>query len=115
VHARPLRDQLLRLELALARRDPTAIEGGLEDLLDPDFREFGASGGEWTRDTVRDLLTGPATDLAIEDFEVAELGDGVALATYRTSGPLRVNRSSVWIRREEGWRLRFHQGTRAVG
>ncbi len=39
------------------------------------------------------------------------LGDGVVLATYRITAPATSIRSSVWIRREDAWQVRFHQGT----
>lgn len=107
-----LRDQLLRFEHALATRDPTGIEGGLMGLIADDFVEFGRSGRVWTRDAIREALEGPSspvsTDQAVDGFEVAELTDGVVLVTYR--GPT-TNRSSIWVRRDGRWQMRFHQGS----
>lgn len=108
-----LRDRLLRYELALATRDPTAIEGDLMSLVADDFIEFGTSGRVWTRDSIREVLEGaPASavpmDQVADRFEVAELADGIALVTYRGS---MGNRSSIWIRRGDRWQIRFHQGT----
>lgn len=54
-----LRDDLFRLEAALARRDPAGLPGallGLADLLADDFFEFGASGHTWTAAQVREAL-----------------------------------------------------------
>jgi len=52
------------------------------------------------------------------DFELAEIGPGVALLTYRSAhaGPVgelcrETLRSSVWVETASGWRMRFHQGT----
>jgi glyoxylase I family protein len=108
-----VRDELLRLEMALASRDPSGIAGGLMTLIAEDFVEFGTSGRIWTTGTIRDLLEGvPAENpVAIEEFDVAELADGVALATYLVPGSPSVNRSSIWLRRDGRWQLRFHQGT----
>jgi hypothetical protein len=88
-------------------------------VLHPGFCEFGRSG------TVYDLaatLEAPAspleTELPLPDFAVAEPAPGVALVTYVSrvrsdEGVLVANRSSLWIRGTDGWRLRFHQGTPA--
>ncbi len=108
-----LRERLIRFELALAIRDPTGVEDGLMSLIAEDFVEFGTSGRRWTRDSIRKVFEGPPAPPAsmdqVEDrFEVAEIGDGVALVTYR--GPM-VNRASVWVRRDGRWQMRFHQGT----
>jgi hypothetical protein len=46
------------------------------------------------------------------------LAEGVVLVTYRSvrtdleSGKvLQARRSSIWILRADGWKMRFHQGT----
>lgn len=100
---------LFRFEMALASRDPDGIDGGLMSLIAEDFMEFGRSGRTWDRHSIREVLEGvdpaPAT---IEEFEAISLADGVALVTYRASS---TNRSSIWIRRDGRWQLRFHQGT----
>jgi ribonuclease HI len=111
-------DELLALELALARRDLGALPRDLEAVLDPGFVEFGQSGRRWDRDGMIEALAAspPAAHLRFEDFRVDRLADDVALVTYRIVGPtptaLRGSlRSSIWLRSEGGWRLRFHQGT----
>lgn len=109
VNASDLRGELLRLEAALAARNPDGVEGGLMSLIADDFLEFGRSGRVWTRDSIRELLEGPqAAPVRIDRFEVVELAEGLAIVTYRTEA---TNRSSIWVRRDDGWRLRFHQGT----
>jgi hypothetical protein len=109
---REVRDALLRLELALASRDPAGVEGGLMGLIADDFVEFGRSGRVWTVRSIREVLEGPlAEPVLIENFEIAELADDVVLATYLIAGPPSVNRSSIWVRRDGRWMIRFHQGT----
>ena len=62
--------------------------------------------------SIRELLESPPGEpISIEDFEVAELGGGVVLATYLMPGRPSVNRSSIWVHRGGNWLLRFHQGT----
>jgi hypothetical protein len=110
--ARDLRDELLRLETALASRNPTGIDGGLMSLIADDFVEFGKSGWVWTADSIREALeVPPGGPVPIEDFRIAELADGVVLATYVMPGQPTVNRSSIWVRRQGRWQMRFHQGT----
>lgn len=109
--------ELRALEIALATRDLDALPGGVERVIDEAFVEFGASGRRWTYDEMVGALRGmPRTEAAIADFEVAMLSRDVVLVTY-VIGPApgqggRISRrSSIWVRSEDGWRLRFHQGT----
>ncbi len=113
VDDRALRDELLRYETALATRSADGLEGGLTSLLADDFLEFGRSGRVWTRESVEVLLTErPTGPIGIDGFELARLGDDVALVTYRAAG---ANRSSIWVRRAGRWQIRFHQGTPVRG
>jgi glyoxylase I family protein len=100
--------ELLRLERALAERDPSGVDGGLMSLVATDFVEIGRSGRTWTRESIREVLEGPLAAVPLEAFEVAMLADDIALATYRTPG---AKRSSIWVRRDGRWQIRFHQGT----
>lgn len=106
-----VRDELLRLESALASRDPTGVEGGLMSLIADDFLEFGQGGRAWTARSVREAMEAPGDPAVIEDFEVAELAEGVVLATYVIPGTPPVVRSSIWVHRTGRWQVRFHQGT----
>jgi glyoxylase I family protein len=107
-----LRDELLRLESALASRDATGVDGGLDRLIADDLLEIGASGRRWSAADIRPLLaTAPAASVMIEDFEVAPLSTDVVLATYRIAGSRPTARSSIWVRRDGRWVMRFHQGT----
>jgi hypothetical protein len=114
-------DRLHALELALARRDGTAIPGGLAALIDDEFAEIGASGRRWDRTAILDLLGRvPDEEVTIEGFAAAPLGADAVLVTYRSVArapglPARSAwRSSVWVRRGGDWRIRFHQGTSAA-
>jgi hypothetical protein len=114
-----LRDELLALERGLAVRDGSGVPGGLAALIAPDFVEFGQSGRRWDGAGIVALLAtapGSAPAVTFEDFAVDRLADDVTLVTYRLSVPGQpaTNRSSVWLRRDGRWRLRFHQGTRVA-
>ena len=113
-----LADQLLVYELALARRDGSGFPGGLAGLIADDFEEFGASGRRWDRAAVLALLERtPTSDVTIGAFTTIPLTEQVILVTFRTASlsagnpPRYAWRSSLWVRRDGRWRLRFHQAT----
>lgn len=113
-------DDLRRLELRLLQPSVRGNEETLKALLAEDFREFGSSGRVFYRQSIvaalADEVAGePVPDEVIADFEVVQIGDGAALATYRIARPEPASqslRSSLWVRREGGWQMLFHQGTR---
>jgi ribonuclease HI len=84
----------------------------LLSLLHPDFVEYGASGRVWSGN---EILVALAADpeTAGEPVDVASyaLACDVILVTYRLLGVCETLRSSLWIRVDDDWRLRFHQGT----
>lgn len=86
-------------------------------VLAPDFFEFGRSGRVYTRQNAIDTEPQPIdARLPLSYFRARLLDSGVAQVTYVSAvtydGVLELaNRSSIWSRTENGWRLRFHQGT----
>ncbi len=101
--------ELLLLDPAVRHSPSTAA-----DLLDPDFREFGASGRIWDRVSVLDRMA--ADDMAATaavDITATRLAENVILLTYRSRRAGRTAiRSSLWRRCDGGpWRALFHQGT----
>jgi hypothetical protein len=108
--------EVVARELALLSSLVRSSTEPLEALLDPTFREIGASGRLWSRsDTLSELLAdeldGEDT-VEVREMETALLADGVALLTYVSirSGR-RARRSSLWRHHEGAWRIVFHQGT----
>ncbi len=107
--------ELLDLERRLlnpeVRHSPTL----LEDLLHPDFIEFGSSGRVYNRKMMIEMMTKEVpAEVLIRDFDVRPLSPETALVTYRSIGQAgqEARRSSIWVRGEEGWQVVFHQGTR---
>lgn len=88
----------------------------MENILTPDFFEFGRSGKIYMR---KDTLHGihPQEIIAtIKNFEVHPVTEDVMQTTYISevtySDEIEVsNRSSIWVKTSSGWKLRFHQGT----
>lgn len=113
--AEPDIDDVVALELELltpaARRD----RGRLEELLDPEFTEIGASGRLWARAQMIVALT---EDEAVPGpVPVVELtgrfaGPGLVLLTYLSDPDGRAaRRSSLWRWSAGSWRVLHHQGT----
>jgi hypothetical protein len=106
--------EVARLERELltpaARADPER----LGRLLHPDFAEHGASGRRWTRAAiVVELQRSPDPGgLEVRDLVATRLAPDVVLVTYLADrAGVRTVRSSVWVRHEGRWVVRFHQGT----
>ncbi|HET8582626.1 MAG TPA: DUF4440 domain-containing protein [Jatrophihabitans sp.] len=94
------------------RRDAARLTA----LLDPDFREVGASGRYWNRD---DIIAALAADPGNEPPQITQpettvLSDDLVLLTYLASRPTRhTRRASLWRRMDGDWRIIYHQGTPA--
>lgn len=90
----------------------------LGNVLDEDFFEFGSSGGLIKRSDYKEDYQLSPDPMEIKFFDMHELGPDAVLTTYqvhnRNTGRL-TNRSSVWKKRENGWKLFFHQGTVSAG
>ncbi len=112
---------LRSLEESLLNPDVRSNRAQMQALLAADFVEFGASGRIWTLESVLDLLAEEAfTPPAIKDFQCIPLGPDATLVTWRcvrtnaqTGQQTASLRSSIWIKENGNWRLRFHQGTPA--
>lgn len=109
-------EKLKELEESMWRSESRFNREYMEQTLSPDFFEFGGSGRIYKRE---DTLAAPPQEikarLPLKDFEVHQIGDNVALVTYITiiegdNVEMR-NRSSIWVKTSDGWKLRFHQGT----
>lgn len=88
----------------------------LTTLLHPDFREIGASGRLWERDTIIAVLTDPEAPcpapLTASRMRGDQLAPHLVHLTFDTeSKGLRSHRSSLWLLTENGWLLYFHQAT----
>ena len=107
------------LEECLAMPSAAETRESLALLLAADFRGFGSSGRVFERASVLDaLVAGAGPAIKLEELRAEFIAKGAVLVTYvaRTAaGPgwkPPSLRSSVWVRSENRWQLRFHQGTR---
>jgi len=115
-----LLQHLSNLELTLQRLEVRRDRAQLDDLLHEGFVEFGRSGRRYDKADILDQLPQETAPQAMwsQDFEVVELAEGLALLTYRSANVSQDGdlfrhslRSSLWQRTENGWQMRFHQGT----
>jgi hypothetical protein len=114
-----LKEELLELEKKLVDPDLRSTPEKLAPLLADDLIEFGSSGHAYDKKRILFLLKRQIpTRLSIEEFHLIPLSDAAALVTYRaatestrTTAAHYSLRSSLWVRRQDGWQMLFHQGT----
>lgn len=89
----------------------------MEQVLAPDFFEFGRSGKVYLR---ADALNVTSQEIPcvfpLIDLKIRLINENIAQITYISivnypEGEERSLRSSIWSRSDDGWQLRFHQGT----
>ncbi|MCT7352140.1 nuclear transport factor 2 family protein [Streptomyces sp. 15-116A] len=103
-------------ELRLLQPEVRSSPELLDELLHPEFREFGASGRYWDRTSIIEALLegedpGPRP-VVVSGMDGVELAPGVVHLTFDTElDGRRVHRSSIWRRTKDGWQMYFHQGT----
>lgn len=116
-------EELQALEVELHHPGVRCSRERLEELLHSEFHEVGRSGRSYNRETIVNFLAAQVSPPGVvsDVFSVSELGRGVALLTYRSAhleeGNVLVNhtlRSSIWLKTDAGWQLRYHQGTAAA-
>ncbi|ASK66407.1 DUF4440 domain-containing protein [Brachybacterium avium] len=93
------------------RADPPSAA----ELLHPAFTEVGTSGRRYDRDEILAHLA-PLEGVEAEEFVADEIAPGVVLLQYTTHERRgAVHRSSLWVRENDRWLLRHHQGTATFG
>jgi hypothetical protein len=107
-----------RESLSLACR---AAPERFEQLLAPDFHEFGSSGGEIGYDGTAAWVaaqTDPDGEpIAVQNMRGWMLADGLVMLKYTSDNQGRKsNRTSLWRRTTSGrWQIFHHQGTPTGG
>lgn len=110
-------DKLRKLEESLWIAHTRFDQTYMEQILSPEFVEFGRSGNVYSRE---ETLTAAYRDIhctfPLKNFTAQLIDTNVFLVTYlsenvRDGEVLRANRSSIWIKTPTRWQLRFHQGT----
>ena len=105
--------QVVALELALLTPEVRRSRARLENLLDPEYAEIGASGRLWSRPAILEMLLG-GEDRVRAPLPTAEMAGrvvapGLVLLTYVSDpGGRAARRSSLWRRSGDRWRVLFH-------
>lgn len=109
-------DFLIDLEKKLLHSSFRRNKTVLEDMLHPDFFEFGASGKKWDRaTTIESLIELESTEHAASNFVVHRISENAALVTYITdANGQKALRSSIWKKSGDTWKIFFHQGTQTA-
>lgn len=113
-------DKLRELEESLWVAQTRFDRAYMEQILSPEFIEFGRSGKVYSReDTLAAAYRDIRCTFPLKNFTAHLLEANVFLVTYvsetlEDGGVLVANRSSIWIKTPAGWQLRFHQGTPVV-
>ena len=111
---------VMRLERELLEPAVRADRAQLDSLLTNDFHEVGSRGWSFGKpDVLARLPEESGIAFRASDMLAHTLAPDVILVTYtaeRTHQGLtaRSFRSSVWVKTNGGWQMRYHQGTAAA-
>jgi ribonuclease HI len=106
-------DVVVRLEREFLDTAVRSDASSVAALLHPDFEEIGRTGRLWGRDSAIEELSGETSPAAeIEVIGTDRLNADTVLLTARTTDRRGATLcSSLWVRENGRWRLRFRQGT----
>ncbi len=111
-------EELIRREPIFHRPEFGTTRADFESMTADDFWETGASGQQYTREFVLDVLEKRSADPQQEIWETSEfrcrkLAEGIYLLTYTLlqNHTRRTRRATIWQKTAEGWKIVYHQGT----
>ncbi|MCF6777326.1 GNAT family N-acetyltransferase [Thiotrichales bacterium 19X7-9] len=108
-------DQLRKLEESLWIAQKRFDYDYMDQILDENFFEYGRSGKIYSRsETISHQYQDISAKIPLENFQIHDINDHVKQVTYISEvgiEKLRANRSSIWINKNNQWKLIFHQGT----
>jgi len=106
-------DELKSLEESLWREETRFNKSYMDKILAEDFFEFGRSGKIYSRSDCLEIEKQPIiAKVPLEQFRLHHVSKNTVLVTYVSEvtydSVQRANRSSLWIKDSEGWKLIFH-------
>jgi hypothetical protein len=112
-------EKLHELEESLWKSETRFNEEYMRTIMAKDFFEFGRSGKIYSIDEVLSASYQEiGAKLPLKDFAIHEIDEKVVLITYISEvqyDEIEIgNRSSLWLKNEDGWKLKFHQGTPTI-
>ncbi len=113
-----LRETFYKLETDLLKPEVRSSKEKLDELIAPDFIEYGSSGLVYDKNDILERLpNGDSPVYTLSDFEIFILSENVVQTRFKTD---RVDkdgsttssfRSSLWRKENNKWQMFFHQGT----
>lgn len=109
--------ELYELERKLIKSPFRNDEHFLKSIIDENFLEYDCTGKRWERDELIKALVNSTYDkIEAENFEAQLICNDTYLITFKTikqfeNKKITSIRSSIWKKKEEQWRLLFHQCT----
>jgi len=112
-------EKLHELEESLWKSETRFNEEYMRTIMAKDFFEFGRSGKIYSIDEVLSASYQEiGAKLPLKDFAIHEIDEKVVLITYISLvqyDEIEIGiRSSLWLKNEDGWKLKFHQGTPTI-
>jgi hypothetical protein len=110
-------EHILQREASLNTVAVRAAPDVLLSIFDEEFIEIDSTGRIWDGKGVAEALyrNPEPHDGEMESVRVLPLSDNVQLLTYSSSSGDVLNRhTSVWVRKDDEWRVVFHQQTRVI-
>ncbi|QEO56614.1 DUF4440 domain-containing protein [Francisella marina] len=107
---------LLNLEQSLLSYETRFDYKYISRVLMDDFKEFGKSGYFYTKKDILESTFSPAKinmKIINDSFEIDKLNEHIVLVTYKTinlDSPQKHHRCSIWIKVDNDWKMKFHQG-----
>ncbi|HZQ70454.1 MAG TPA: DUF4440 domain-containing protein [Terriglobales bacterium] len=115
---REVLQELVRREPIFHRPEFGTTRADFENMTSPDFWEIGASGQRYSREYVLAILeqryAHPQPDVwEASGFHCRPLSPDIYLLTYVLiqDHTRKTQRSTIWQRTANGWKILFHQGT----
>ncbi len=110
------KQHLIHLEESLWKENTRFDTAYMENILHPEFFEFGRSGRTYERSmsiyVPRESINAV---FPLRNLQIHLINDDTALIVYQSQVQYEEfeigNRSSLWVRVGTEWKLRFHQGT----
>jgi hypothetical protein len=106
------------LEEDLWRSEVRFSKEKMNSILDEDFMEIGSSGKIYNKqDTINVTFREINAQLPLAQFSIKLLAASVILINYRSVQysiegiKKEALRSSIWIKKNNSWKIVFHQGT----
>ncbi len=116
-HLASILRELIDREPIFHRPELGATRADFERMTAEDYWEVGASGRQYSRAFVLDLVeerhkTPQVESLTPSDFRCRALGAGTYLLTYTLlQGERKMRRATIWQRVGADWKIVYHQGT----